>query len=249
MRARKISLWSALRENEKRAVFLGLAFATLLVLAAQFWPRAPLLIFGGGIILLLLFFRRRLPGAAIMPVLLYLFGTGTLFLFVSRGAWQIAAALFFGAGFAALIARGIFPREYPTWSTIFAAIIFFYATAASAGLFFHLYTPLPAILLLNAAVAAMLVWHALSATIPALTERMLVAGVISLIVAELTWTLAFWPVSYLVSGGVIFVIFYFLLSVLQNVTAGTATKASLRTSALVALSALLLILVTARWTV
>lgn len=230
-----------------------LLFAGLEVLSAVrqfYWPLFTVLIVAllSGLLLALRDdLRARGPHVAILPVA-YVLSVWLFHLFVSRGPLQQAFIVGATVGFLFLIARAT-EWAYPTWTWLFTSLTFFLFASGMYGLTFHLRFPLWVTALAIGVMTGSLTYHVVGRALPELQTRLFWSAVLALLLVEFLAVLVFFPLAHPAVGGVLFVIFYVLLHLLQRHLYDQISPRLLVEYLGVALLAVFLILVTAEWSV
>lgn len=229
-------------------LFVGLEALT--VVRSSYWP-----IFAGLLCLLLagtLFvlredLRARGPHVAILP-LAYVMSVLLFHLLVARGFLQQA---FIGAstiGFLLLVARAT-EWAYPTWTWFFTSVTFFLFTAGMYGLTFHLRFPLWATAAAVGLLTGLLTYHVVGRALPRFAARLFWSLVLALLILEAIAVFAFFPLAHVAVAGVLFVVFYLLLHLLQHALYQRLTRALVVEYVGIAAFSIGVILLTAEWSV
>lgn len=185
--------------------------------------------------------------AIILP-LAYLVSVLLFHLFVARGLIQQLFIFATAVGFLLLVARAT-EWSYPSWTWLFTSVTFFFFTAGVYGLVFHLRFPLWAAAAGIAAMTGALTYSVVARAFSAVVPRVFWSTALALLVLEALSVFAFFPLSYVVVGGVLFVVFYLLLHLLQQSLYHRLTRQLVLEYVGVAALAVVLILVTAEWVV
>lgn len=229
-------------------LFLGLEAVTLVPRFT--WPLFAvflLVLFSGTLMTLREQLRERGPHVVLLP-LAYIVSVFLFHLFVSRGLSQQLFIVSVALGFALLIARAT-EWAYPTWTWLFTSVTFFLWTSGLYGLTFHLRFPLWATALGIGIMTGLLTYHVVGRAEQTVRLRVFWSAVLSLLVLELLIVLAFFPITYTVVGGVLFVAFYLLLHLLQYHLYHQLTRQMITEYVSLATLTVLLILLTAEWQV
>lgn len=205
------------RASVALTVLFFLALESLTTVTKAYWP-----LFGAFVFVLLLGTvvtlaeALRMRGAHVLILPLVYIGSVFLFhLFVSRGIFQQLFIVLATVGLFLLVARGV-EWAFPRWNWFFTSGTFFLFVAGSAGLRFHLRFPLWAVVLMVGAVTFLLALHVLGRTTLTAGRRCFWSAFMTLMVLELLGAFALLPLSYLVVAGVLFVVFYVVLHLLQQ---------------------------------
>lgn len=228
--------------------FLGLEALTAvsrwywLVFVAVF-----LLLVGGTVLTQRADVRLRGPHVLILP-LVYIGSVLLFHLFVSQGLFQQLFIALATVGFFFLVARGI-EWSFPTWNWFFTSGTFFLFAAGMYGLTFHLRFPVWATMALVGAVTFLLSIHVLGRAEISRSRRLFWSVLLTLIVSEFLGAFAFLPLSYLVVGGVLFIVFYIALHLLQRHLYGQLTTRMVGEYLALGLLAVGVVFGTAQWAI
>ncbi|TSC73066.1 MAG: Uncharacterized protein G01um101438_89 [Parcubacteria group bacterium Gr01-1014_38] len=229
-------------------LFLGLE--TLTIVTRFTWPLFTvflLFLLLGTLMALREELRRRGPHVAILP-LAYIVSVFLFHLFVSQGLLQHLFIAGTTLGFALLIARAT-EWAYPTWTWLFTSVTFFLWASGLYGLTFHLRFPLWATALGIGTMTGLLTYHVVGRVEHTVRLRLFWSAILALLVLEVLIVLAFFPITYTVVGGVLFVTFYLLLHLLQHHLYHQLTRQMITEYVSLAALVVLLILLTAEWRV
>jgi hypothetical protein len=222
----------------------------LTTVTSFYWP-----LFGAFMFLLVvgtvLTLREDIRTRGVHVLILPLAYVGSVFLFhlfVSHGIFQQLFIILATIGFFFLAARGI-EWAFPTWNWFFTSGTFFLFSAGTYGLHFHLRFPLWAVVLIIGGVTFLLSVHVLGRASLPVSRRVFWSTLLTLLMSELLGALALLPVSYLVVSGALFVAFYVTLHLLQRYLYDRLTPRLVSEYLLLGLTAVGLVLGTARWTV
>ncbi len=231
------------------ALFVGLEALTF-ISRSWYWPLFGVLVLGllaGVWVALREDLRSRGPHVAILPVA-YILSVLLFHLFVSSGVFQQLFILAGALGFLLLVARAT-EWAYPSWTWLFTSGTFFLSAAGMYGLTFHLRFPLWLTALGIGTMTGFLTYHVASRAVGALATRLFWSATLALLLVEFLVVLALFPLSYPAVGGVLFVLFYLLLHLLQRHLYERLKPRQVAEYVGVALLAVGLILVTAEWRV
>lgn len=213
----------------------------------QIFAVVPLFLLAGTIMALREELRSRGWHVAILP-LAYIVSVFLFHLFVSRGILQQLFIVGATVGFLLLIARAT-EWAYPTWTWLFTSATFFFWAAGLYGLTFHLRFPLWATALGIGLMTGLLTYHVVGRAEHNVRLRLFWSAVLALLVLEVLVVLAFFPITYIAVGGVLFIAFYLLLHLLQHHLYHQLTRQMMTEYVSLAALAVLLMLLTAEWRV
>lgn len=191
--------------------------------------------------------RTRGWHSVILP-LAYLVSVLLFHLFVARGVLQQLFVFSTAAGFLLLMARAT-EWSYPSWTWLFTSVTFFFFSSGVSGLVFHLRFPLWAAAAGVAFMTGALTYSVVARAFATVVPRVFWSAVLALLVLEALSVFAFFPLTYVVVGGVLFIVFYLLLHLLQQSLYGRLTKHLITEYVGVAALAITFILATAEWSV
>lgn len=138
-------------------------------------------------------------------------------------------------------------QAYPTWNWSIATIVFFLDSAVVLGLRFHLYLPLLPTLALLLIISLLISLQALQRSAGHFADALLIAMSVSLALTQITWVLQFLPLHFVVQAGVLVIVYYVLFHLLAVSFERKLRLNDLTEYGIIGTSALLLILLTARW--
>ncbi len=147
--------------------------------------------------------------------LIYILSVSIFALFLSGTPSRQIFAVLATVGFYFLIARGV-EWAFPTWNWFFTSVTFFLFSSAAYGFYFHLGMPLWAVILLIGAASFLLSLHVLFRADLTLKKQLFWGFLLTLMISEFLGVFAFLPFSYLVVGGVLFMVFYVFLHLIQK---------------------------------
>lgn len=191
----------------------------------------------------------RIRGIYVAILPLAFIGSVFLFnLFVTQGASQQTFITLATIGFFFLVARGI-EWAFPTWNWFFTSLTFFLFTAGAYGLRFHLRISLAIVLLMVGGITFLLSLHVLGRALISKSGVFFWSILLTLLMSEFLGVFSFLPLSYLVVSGVLFVIFYVAIHLLQSHIYATLTSKIAAEYLIFGVVAISIILGTARWAV
>lgn len=232
------------------AVLLFAGLELLTAVRQLYWPMFILLMgaLGSGVLVALRDdLRTRGPHVAILP-LAYLLSAFLMHLFVSRGLVQQLYIVGVTVGFLLLIARAT-EWAYPTWTWFFTSATFFLFSSGMYGLTFHVRFPLWLTALGIAGMTGLLTYHVVGRVLPSIATRLFWSALFAFLIVEFLAVLSLFPLAYLAVGGVLFVIFYVLLHLLQRHLYERVTPGLVAEYVGLAVVVVLLVMLTAEWRV
>lgn len=136
---------------------------------------------------------------------------------------------------------------YPTWNWAISTLIYFLNVATFLGWRFYLYSSIPIVLMLVFIVSWLISWQALRRATARVSDALLPALGIALVLTELAWVLQFMPLFYLVQAGILVVAYYVSFNLLTISQQRRLEGQDFAEYGTVAVLALFIILVTAQW--
>lgn len=182
---------------------------------------------------------------AILPIF-YFIGVILIHLFIFRGIYQHIFIAVTAIVFYYLITKGTH-WAFPTWNWFFTYLTFFLIASGAYGLFFHIYFPFFLIgIIISLSTFFLTIQILRRADIPEKIQT-LYSLTLSLIIFELLWLLSFWSTTYLVIGGVLFIIYYTMVEIINQDIYHKLTRKLVLGYLLFAIIAIILILGTSKW--
>lgn len=139
-------------------------------------------------------------------------------------------------------------QAWPTWNAIISIAVLSTVIAPIIGWRFTLYTPVWLVLLLLFPAIALMAFQSLLRYTPNVGEAGLISLIIAFVLSQMTWVLQFLPLHFVVQSGCIVTAYYGLLQVVSAAYEGTLTRKLAIEYGIVGSIAILLLLLTARWT-
>jgi hypothetical protein len=136
---------------------------------------------------------------------------------------------------------------YPTWNWTLSTIVLFLDTAAILGLRFHLYVPIAIILPILFVVSFLISFQAVRRVAPLISETGLLSLGIAAGLTEIAWTLQFLPLHYVVQAGILVAFYYVFFHLISVSYERRLHRRDIIEYVVMGTTALLLILLTARW--
>ncbi len=138
-------------------------------------------------------------------------------------------------------------QAWPTWNAIISVAVLTTVIAPIIGWRFIFYTPVWAIILILFPAIALMAFQSLLRYIPTTAEAGLVSLIIAFVLSELTWILQFLPLHFVVQSGCIVTAYYGILQIITASYEGTLTRRFALEYGFVGTLAMLLLLLTAKW--
>lgn len=205
-----------------------------------------LLILGSGIALLRYEEKHHFgPRHVILPLFAAIGLTGFSF-FLPRGS---LAHLYF------ILAAGIFywllkngaRQAYPTWNWVLSTIILFLNVAVALGLAWHLTFAVLLIVGWVSLAVFCITWQALARVASSTRLALLNSLVLAILLGQLTWTLQFLPIHWLVQAGVVTTTYYVTFHLLSVSYERALTRRDFIEYGSIGLMTWIVLLLTARW--
>lgn len=155
--------------------------------------------------------------------------------------FAVASIIFYG-----LLRHGA-RQAYPTWNWIIALLVLFVNVAIVLGVRFHLYTAVTHTLIALFVVIFLLSYQSLSRVASSPRYAILLSCGLSLALIQISWTLQFLPLFYLVQAGIIVVFYYLFFYCLVLSIEGHLTRRKIGEYGMVGALALAVLLLSARW--
>ncbi len=195
--------------------------------------------------------RRNFPEGdwtvSILPIF-YFIGVILIHLFIFRGLYQHIFIITATLVFYYLITKGIH-WAFPTWNWFFTYLTFFLIAAGAYGLFFHIYFSFFLVSIIISLSTFFLTIQLLRRADISERTQVLYSLILTLIIFELLWLLSFWPSTYLIIGGVLFIIYYTAVEIINQDIYQKLTRKTVASYLTFAVIAILLILGTSEWLV
>lgn len=182
---------------------------------------------------------------SILPIF-YFIGIVLIHLFVFQGIYQHLFIATAALVFYYLITKGVH-WAFPTWNWFFTYLTFFLIASGSYGLFFHIYFSFLLVSIIIILSTFFLTIQLLRRASVIDKEQYMYAVVLTLIIFEFLWLLSFWPSTYLIIGGVLFIIYYTMVELINQNIYQKLTRKIILSYLFFSTIAILLILGTSRW--
>lgn len=136
---------------------------------------------------------------------------------------------------------------YPTWNWLISSIVLFLNMAVILGIRFHLYLSVLPTLIIVFCITWLVSVQALRRVAASMTHAMLLASAIALVLTQITWTLQFLPLHYLVQAGVVIVVHYVLFHLVSLSLEHQLRRRHVAEYVILGIVSLLVLFSTARW--
>lgn len=138
-------------------------------------------------------------------------------------------------------------QAWPTWNEIISVAVLFTVIAPIIGWRFMLYTPVWIVIVILFPLVALMALQSLLRYAPNSMEAGLLALVVAFVLSEITWVLQFLPLHFVVQSGCIVTLYYGIMRTCTAAYEGLLSRRSIIEYSVVSGSAVLLLLLTARW--
>ena len=137
-------------------------------------------------------------------------------------------------------------QAYPTWNWALSTVVYFLNIAVILGLRYHIFSPVILTISLVFVVSFLISMQALRRATSAALPSVLLALSVALALTQLAWVLQFLPTHYMIQSGILVVAYYSIFHLLSISFERQLRRRDFAEYAVVGLTALLLLLVSAR---
>ena len=139
-------------------------------------------------------------------------------------------------------------QAWPTWNWVISLFVLFASVAALLGWRYYVYAPIVIVIGALALIVVLIAFQSLRRYTATSQEAWLLSLSMAFVIGEITWVLQFLPLHYIVETGIVSAVYYIMFRlIISTIEDGVLEAREIVEHAVVGVSALAMLLITAQW--